>query len=449
VNENNERGSMSALTSVYGGTSHDVFEGVAIDTNNDIICVGYTASEGSGDDDALVVKFSGSDLSILARKVYGGIGTDYFWGVAIDTNNDIICAGYTYSEGSGSPSYSSALVVKFSGSDLSILARKVYGGADTDYFNGVVTDDNNDIICAGNTYSEGSGGADALVVKFSGSDLSILAKKIYGDISTDYFYGVAIDTNNNIICTGYTTSEGSGNVDTLVVKFSGSDLSILARKVYGGDDTDYFYGVATDANNDIVCVGYTTSEGSGDVDALVVKFSGIDLSILSSKVYGGTEDDYFFGVVVDTNNNIICAGYTKSEGSGGTDILVVKFSGSDLSILAKKVYGGTGDDILYGVATDTNNNIICTGNTYSEGSGSPIYSSALVVKLPSDIPAGTFVGPVFTNLTLQDSNLTLADSILTLADSNLTLADSNLTLADSTLTLTDSDLTQEVDTMEL
>jgi hypothetical protein len=431
------------LVSIYGGSSTDWFRGVITNANDDIICAGYTRSEGSGNGDALVVKFSGSDLSILARKVYGGTGDDYFYGVATDTNNNIICVGYTTSEGSG---YDDALVVKFSGSDLSILAKKVYGGTSDDVFWGVATDTNNAIICAGITGSEGSGYDDALVVKFSGSDLSILAKKVYGGTSHDFFYGVATDTNNAIICAGITGSEGSGNNDALVVKFSGSDLSILARKVYGGTSPEYFYGVATDTNNDIICAGNTYSEGSGNGDALVVKFSGSDLSILAKKVYGGTDHECFYGVATDTNNDIICAGYTYSEGGDNNDTLVVKFSGSDLSILAKKAYGGTSLDIFYVVATDTNNDIICAGYTGSEGSGG---NDALVVKLPSDIPTGTFVGTVLTNLILADSNLTLVDSNLTLADSNLTLADSNLTLADSNLTLADSNLTQESDTIVL
>ncbi len=157
VNETNERGNIAEK--VYGGTGIDRFYEVVTDTNNDIICVGYTASEDSNCWYALVVKFSGSDLSILARKVYGGTGTEYFHGVTTDTNNDIICAGITGSD--------DALVVKFSGTDLSILSSKVYGGSGDDCFNGVTTDSNNDTVCVGYTSSDGD---DALVVKFSGND---------------------------------------------------------------------------------------------------------------------------------------------------------------------------------------------------------------------------------------------------------------------------------------
>jgi hypothetical protein len=383
------------------------------------------------------VKFD-PNLNILARKVYGGSGIELFHAVTIDSSDNIICAGYTGSEGAGSVD---TLVVKFD-PNLNILAKKIYGGTGDDRFNGVTTDTNDNIICVGVTTSEGTGSYDALVVKFD-SNLNILARKVYGGTGPDYFYRVATDTNDNIICAGYTSSEGSGGVDTLVVKFD-TNLSILARKVYGGGSHDYFYGVATDTNDDIICVGYTNSEGSGGDDALVVKFD-TSLNILAKKVYGDTGIDWFNEVATDSNGNIICAGRTNSEGAGSDVALVVKLD-TNLSILARKVYGGSGIDILYGVAIDTNDDIICVGITASEGAGN---YDALVVKFPSEIPTGTFIGTVLTNLTLTDSNLTLADSNLTLADSNLTLADSNLTLADSNLTLVNSNLTQELDKIEL
>jgi len=439
------------LASIYGGTNNDVFYGVAIDSNNNIICAGFTHSEGTGSptyQNALVVKFD-SNLNILARKVYSGATEDGFYAVAIDSNDNIICVGWTGSEGAGTPTYWNALVVKFD-STLTILARKTYSGANGDIFYGVAIDSNNNIICAGFTHSEGVGAPahwNALVVKFD-SNLTILARKIYGGTSDEAFYGVAIDSNDNIICVGYTASEGVGSTtywNALVVKFD-SNLTILARKIYGGTSSDSFYGVAIDSSNNIICAGFTHSEGTGAPtywNALVVKFDST-LTILARKTYSGANHDIFRAVVIDSNNNVICAGYTYSEGTGSPtyqNALVVKFD-STLTILARKVYGGANNDVFYGVAIDSDNNVICAGATASEGLGS---NEALVLKLPMDIPSGTFVGTTLTGLTLSDSNLTLAESALTLADSTLTLANSGLTLTDSTLTLADSTLILEKD----
>ena len=425
------------IAAVYGGSSSDQFYGVAVDSSNNIICAGNTGSEGTaGGYDTLVVKFD-SSLNIIARKRYGGASNDYFRAVAVDSSNNIICAGYTGSEGTGSPTYTEALVVKFD-SSLNIIARKRYGGTSTDQFNAVAVDSSNNIICVGNTASEGNGVDDALVVKFDPS-LALVARKRYGGTGTDQFNAVTIDSSNNIICAGYTTSEGTAG-DALVVKFD-SSLNIIARKRYGGSNGDQFNAVAVDSLNNIICVGNTASEGNGVDDALVVKFDP-SLALVARKRYGGSGTDQFNAVTVDSSNNIICAGYTGSEGAGG-DALVVKFD-SSLNIIARKRYGGSAYDQFTAVTVDSSNNIICAGYTLSEGAGS---YDGLVVKLPSAILSGTFTGTVLTGLTLTDSALTLADSALTLADSALTLADSTLTLTDSTLTLADSTLTLERDTI--
>jgi uncharacterized delta-60 repeat protein len=443
-------GKYYGLAAVYGGANNDLFNGVAVDANGNIICAGWTYSEGVGSQtyhSSLVVKFD-SNLNILARKVYGGTSNDLFNDVAVDSNNNIICVGATTSEGTGVPTYANALVVKFD-TNLNILARKIYSGSSTEEFNGVVIDSNGNIICVGLTYSEGVGSLayySSLVVKFD-TNLNILARKIYSGSSTEEFNGVVIDSNNNIICAGQTYSEGTVG-SALVVKFD-NNLNILARKYYGGSSHDGFYAVALDSNNNIICVGYTQSEGVG-IAALVVKFDS-NLNILARKIYNGNYDESFNGVAVDANNNIICTGHTYSEGASSptySATLVVKFD-TNLNIVARKIYSGANHDMFWGVAIDSNNNIICAGYTTSEGVGSPTYINALVVKLDDELSFGTLTGTVLTGLTLSDSNLTLVDSNLTLADSTLTLADSALTLADSTLTLANSALTLEKDTLYL
>ena len=426
------------IAAVYGGSGGELFYGVIVDSSDNVICVGYTNSEGSGSNDALIVKFD-SSLDISARKVYGGSGADEFRSVAVDGSDNIICVGSTASEGIGS---GDALVVKFD-NNLNILTRKVYGRSGADEFRSVAVDSSDNIICVGATTSEGSGSYDALIIKFD-SNLTISSSKVYGGSSADEFRSVAVDSSDNIICVGSTASEGTGGGSALITKFD-NNLNILTRKVYGGSGADEFWSVAVDGSNNIICVGATTSEGSGSYDALIIKFDS-SLNILNRKIYGGASDDYFLNIIIDSNDNIICVGYTKSEGTGSTsysNTLVVKFDNS-LSIMNRKVYGGTSDDSSYDVDVDSLGNIICVGETRSEGVSG---ASTFLLKLPSSIPSGTHTGTILTNLTLADSTLTLANSNLTLANSTLTLANSTLTLANSTLTLANSTLTLEKDTI--
>ena len=302
----------------YGGVGDDYFRKVVCDENNNSICVGLTISEGAGGNDALVVKFD-TNLNIIARKVYGYWDLDQFIAVALDSTDSIICVGYTTATSAGGRD---CLIAKFD-ANLNLVTAKVYGGAIDEQFHGVAVDSSDNIICVGHTNSELAGGNDCLVVKFD-TNLNILARKRYGGAGdADGFYGIAVDSANIIHCVGQTNSEGTAT-NALVVKFD-SNLNILARKIYGGTGSEVFSSVVIDSDNNVVCVGITSSIGiTGWNDALVVKFDN-NLNILARKIYGGTLMDYFQGVVVDSADSIICAGYVNSAGAGDYDALVVKF----------------------------------------------------------------------------------------------------------------------------
>jgi hypothetical protein len=342
---------------VYNGSGGDRFRQVITDSDNNIICVGWNHSEGASNWDALVVKFD-PNLNILARTVYSGTDLSEFRGVTIDDNDNIICIGHIASEGAGGWD---ALVVKFN-SDLNVLANKIYSETYWDEFYAVAIDSSGNVICTGQTQSGRAGSWDALVVKYD-SNLNVLAKKMYGGINLDEFSAVATDSNGNDICTGQTQSGRAGSWDALVVKYD-SNLSILAKKIYDGAGSDIFHGVVTDSNDNIICVG-RISEGSGNRIALIMKFD-TNLNVLTRYIYNDTDSDWFYGVTTDDDDNIISVGWTNSgstSGAGNWDVLVDKFD-NNLNILASKVYCVTDDDDdFHTVATDSSGNIIGVGCT--------------------------------------------------------------------------------------
>ena len=203
-----------------GGSGLDCFQAVTVDSNNNVYCAGNTKSAGLGGTtygDAFVAKFD-VNLNLLEQATYGGSHDDVFFGVAVDASGNVICAGMTYSEGSGSPTNYHALVVKFS-SSLSINDRVVSSAAGSDSFTGVVVNSVGNIVCAGYTYAEGPGYptySDCIVVEFDGN-LNVLEKKDYGAANNETFRDVAIDINGNIVCVGTGTSALS-NLNCLAFK---------------------------------------------------------------------------------------------------------------------------------------------------------------------------------------------------------------------------------------
>ena len=435
------------LISIYGGSGNDIIMNIDTDTAGNIYCTGYTYSEGVGGSayaDAIIVKYD-SNLNILAKKHYGGSNDTAFMGIAVDSSNNIYASGYTRAEGTGSYD---ALIVKFD-SNLNILIRKIYGGSQNDFFYALSTDTLGNVICSGYTSTEGAGTptyVDALVVKFD-SNLNLIARKIYGGATGDEsFRSVTTDASNNIICSGYTVSEGLGSADALIVKFD-VNLNIIARKRYGGTGGEYFNGVVTDTLGNIICSGITNSEGLGSYDIIVVKFDS-NLNIIAKKRYGGTATEVSpnNSIAVDSSNNIYVVGTTQSEGAGSGDCVIVKLD-TNLNVLTTKRYGGLGDDGFNTVTIDVSGNIICGGGTTSVSAGSYDH---LVAKFPNNISTGTFTSSILSGMILADiTTMVLSDSMLTLANSTLTLANSTLTLADSILTLGNSTLAQIFDDITL
>ena len=85
---------------LLGGTGRDRGYAVAIDSANNIIVVGYTASDGAGNDDVLIAKYNSAG-ALQWDRTLGGTGSDRGYAVAIDSANNIIVVGQTGSDGAG------------------------------------------------------------------------------------------------------------------------------------------------------------------------------------------------------------------------------------------------------------------------------------------------------------------------------------------------------------
>jgi len=99
----------------------------------------------------------------------------------------------------------------------------------------------------------------------------LLWNKTWGGASTDYSQGVALDTAGNIYCTGYTNSFGVGAYDLALVKFYPNGTRAW-NTTWGGASTDFGQGVALDTAGNIYYTGHTTSFGAGGSDFALVKF---------------------------------------------------------------------------------------------------------------------------------------------------------------------------------
>jgi len=361
----------------YGGSGFDRGMDVKIDNNNDIIITGDTYSSNfpltsgafqpanGGGSDMFMIKFNSSGQRLWATY-YGGSGSDYGVGCAVNSNGDIFCTGFTssinfpvttgaYQGNNGGEE--DAFIVCLNSSGQRVWAT-YYGGSLAENISilegGICTDNNGDVIITGSTRSSNfpvttgafqtnlSGFEDAFIVKFNSAGQRQWATYFGGSSGISNAEGgssITTDYNGNIIVFGNTASTdlpvspgafqpnyaggGPGYYgDAFLLKLDPSGQRLWAT-YYGGSLHERAFSVATSCGSDIVVTGQTSSLDfpvtpgtfqpslAGVFDAFIAKFSSSGQRIWAS-YYGGNLQDYGESVATNIDGSLYFTGETHS-----------------------------------------------------------------------------------------------------------------------------------------
>jgi len=237
-------------------------------------------------------------------------------------------------------------------------------GSTDDLAYGVTVDSLDNIILCGWTSSSGAGSRDVLVAKYDSLGEQLWDKTLGGQ-GTDEGYSVIVDSSDNIIVCGLTRVYGTSLYQLLVAKYNSSEtllnLQLLWNKKLGGSVEDMGYGVAIDSSDNIIVCGWTLSGNAGLSDLLVAKYNSSGV-LQWDKTLGGSDNERAYGVTVDSLDNIIVCGRTNSDGEGDDDVLVAKYNSSGV-LQWDKTLGSIYYNNAFGVAVDSLDNIIVCGDT--------------------------------------------------------------------------------------
>ena len=410
---------------LLGDTDNDYAQGVTVDSECNIIAVGMTLSSGSGSTDALITKYDPYG-DVLWSRTLGGSSGDQFYDVAVDSEDNIYAVGNTASFGYGA---SDALITKYDPSGTLQWKRVLAGsgaGA-SNFFHDVAVDSSDNIVVhgvsnVGSTYV-------IVTAKYNSSGVLQWCRRLNGGQAGR---GVAIDSSDNIIVAGHTTTGSVGSHDGLIAKYNSSGVLQWEMQL-GSNLADYFRDVAVDSSDNIYVVGDTGSDPLGFQGGLIAKYDSSG-TFQWDKCLGAYSYEYLYGVAIDSEDNIICCGYTDYAGEGGFDILIAKYDSSG-AIQWQKLLGGTSVDYGIGVTTDSSDNIIIAGRTESDGLGGV---EMLVAKLPPDGEAdGTYGSLVYQDASLTNSNISLTNFTSTVTEDALTVTEQAATLTDAEAVLTE------------
>jgi hypothetical protein len=225
------------------------------------------------------------------------------------------------------------------------------------------------------------------LVKYTAQNVFQWVKILGGNVA-----GVAIDSRDNIIVTGYfsytvdfggTTLTsvldplGRGTPDIFVAKYSPSGSLSWVRK-FGGNNSDAGSSVAVDGSDNIIVAANFTSPAvdfgagpvisTGDSDMALIKLSGATGALLWAKGFGSAGYDIPNGVAVDRSGDVVLtgkAGGTVSGFSGSGGIVIAKYLGATGANAWAKTLGGEAGN---GITTDPN-----TGNIFVTGANNGIF----------------------------------------------------------------------------
>jgi len=455
----------------FGGPNNDDNLDVTTDVDSAIVVCGFTTSTSEiattgayqttigGSQDAYVARFSANG-SLQWATYFGGSGAELFRAIDIGLNGEIFVVGNTVSDGiatAGAPQTLRAgsndgIIVSFSKDGLLRWATYL-GGTLVENLLGVHCNKvNGNLVVAGsststtmfpqfaNVHSDSiAGNMDVLIAKYTrmgaltwlsyyGGEQTELAEDLVTDDAENIYLGGNTSSSSGIATfDAFRTTKASGTSDALFSIFK-PDGTLKYGTYYGGGNPDFFMDICLGKEGNVVLVGYTNSADSiatsgafkttlsGTLsDGFITNFdtSGV---LKWASYYGGTSQDYFYGVTAGAKDKIYCGGLTFSDTAiatadaevpayrGGGDGMVTVFN-SDGSLYYTSYFGGKNLDVIRNLTMDVNQNLLLVGNTVSDsfiatpgayktvkGSGNEAYIAKMrfgnTVTIPCDFVAG-------------------------------------------------------------
>lgn len=204
-----------------------------------------------------------------------------------------------------------------------------------------------------------------------------------------YIAGRTESTNLPGVTLERQSAYGGGSFDGFVMRLDGRQRKILWSTYLGGELEESVERMAVDSEGNVVLTGYTASTQfplagnplqkrlGGLVDVFVASMDPNGVLRWSSYL-GGVEVDKASGLALDRSDNILISGFTGSRNfplagrpfldrkGGGYDIFIAQL-GPGGGHLWGTFYGGESHDISYGLGMDPQGNAVVVGGTESKG----------------------------------------------------------------------------------
>ncbi|MCP4584259.1 MAG: hypothetical protein GY839_21815 [candidate division Zixibacteria bacterium] len=353
-----------------------------------------------GDDhDVVVGKLSADGSELLFSTYLGDSGDEFAKDIAIDSSGKVYLTGSTKSENfpmvnafdstyGGNYVYD-AFAAIFSNTGSELHYSTFIGSSYDDYGKAIEINEQGQIYIGGFTRSRYfpiydayddsyNGMGDAFLIQFSENFGSLLFSSFFGGENGDDIDEIKIDNDGYVYIGGYTGSDEFPIVNAyqddrryssncaFLAKWN-TTLDTLVYSTYFGTSS-CIYDITFDSDNNIYLAGRTYSSifptvnpidrtRNGGYDVFISTLNRVGDSLLFSTYFGGSDDESLPDIAVNSSNEIIVTGTTRSDDfpayspsldttfDGYSDMFIVKITNEN---------GGT----IRGVVTDIESNPI-------------------------------------------------------------------------------------------
>jgi hypothetical protein len=442
-----------------GGTNVDAAYDLALDASGNVYTTGqfrgtadldpgagtanFTAPGSGGWPDAYVTKMDAAGNFVWAKQI-GGTTIDQGTAVSVDASGNVyVCGDFSgtvdfdpgagvYNLTAGSAGYQDFFVMKLDASG-NFLWAKSFGGTLSDYAYGLALTSTNQVVVTGlfqNTvdFDPGAGTVnlvspgltDVFVLKLDSNGNYVWAGAIAGT-NTESGNDVVIDASDNILLTGrfagttdfdpgagtYNLVSQSATHDIFICKLTSAGNFSWAGKI-GGASVDYGQGIATDPSGNVYVTGFfeslnvdfnigagTNNLSSGLRDAFVLKMDASG-NYLWAKSFQGSPSQTEEGeaVAVDANGNVYVTGRFDgltdfNPGTGVSNFTPSNYDGfvcklnSTGNFLSAYALPGSSGDAAYDIEIDASNNIYTCGSYQGTGDFDPTSGISTLTALGS------------------------------------------------------------------
>lgn len=226
-----------------------------------------------------------------------------------------------------------------------------------DEIKAVAVDSENNVLLAG--YDSEPGDAEWRLVKLNQDGEKLWEYSINPSKQADVAVDVKVDSQDNIILAGY--EKALGNDRWRIEKLDPKGELLYSYRLDVSDGADVLNAIALDSKDNVIGVGYDFFPG--DAQWRILKLDQEGKRVWQWNFNPSAGFDELRGVGVDSEDNIIVAGYDSEKGPFAWRIL--KFSSDGEKIWERPYDPSPGYDELKDMEIDSGNNVILGGYNMS------------------------------------------------------------------------------------